>query len=124
MEFLRVAVTAPLTNLGPVGMFVAVILWVVALFYGVRYGYGARKPGTIYSLAFLVSIIMVAGLVLMLFTKEFDNQNGVVFQVFGLLQLLTFGSVGGFVLLMALSIGFLFGVFIRILEALTAKTMR
>lgn len=123
MEFLKVAVMAPLNNFGPAGMLVAVILWAVALYYGLRFGYGARRPGVLYASAFIVSCIMVAGLVLMLFTREFENEHGAVFQFFGLLQLVTFGAVGGFVLLMALSVGFLFGVLIRILEAVTAKTM-
>ena len=125
MEFLKVAITAPLTNLGPAGMLVAVVLWVVAIYYGVRYAYGSRKPsGPLYIVAFVLSAIMVAGLLLMLFTREFDNEKSAVFQIFGLIQLLTFGAVGGFILVMALSCGFMLGVVIRMLDALTQKTMR
>ena len=72
----------------------------------------------------IISLVMVAGLCLMLFTKTFDNQNGAVFQFYGLLQLLTFGAVGGFIFVMSASVGFIFGLFIRMLDRLTQKSMR
>lgn len=125
MEFLKIAMTAPLTNLGPAGMLIAVVLWVVALYFGVRYGYGARKPGgLLYVASFIASAIMLLGLCLMLFTREFENEHSAAFQFFGLVQLLTFGAVGGFVLVLSLACGFMFGVLIRVLDALTQKTMR
>ena len=125
MDFLKIAMTAPLTNLGPAGMLIAVVLWVIALYFGVRYAYGSRKPGgTLYVISLLLSIIMVAGLLLMLFSREFENEKSATFQFFGLIQLLTFGAVGGFVLVMALACGFMFGVIIRLLDNLTQKTMR
>lgn len=125
MEFLKLATLAPLNNFGPVGMMVAVILWVIALYYGVKYAYSARKVDSVFFIvATIISLVMVAGLCLMLFTKTFDNQNGAVFQFYGLLQLLTFGAVGGFIFVMSASVGFIFGLFIRMLDRLTQKSMR
>ena len=125
MDFLKLATLAPLNNFGPVGMMVAVILWIVALYYGVQYAYSARRvDSVVFIIATIVSLVMVTGLCLMLFTTSFNNQNGAVFQFYGLLQLLTFGAVGGFILLMAASCGFVFGLLIRMLDRLTQKSMR
>ena len=125
MEFLKVATLAPLNNLGPVGMMIAVICWVIALYAGVRYAHGARRiDSVVYVIATIAALVMVGGLVLMLFTHSLDNQNGATFQFFGLLQLLTFGPIGGFILVMAAACGFVLGVLVRMLDALTQKSMR
>jgi hypothetical protein len=120
MEFLKTAVTAPLNNFGAIGMMVASIIWVVMLYVGYRYSVTARKTGSlIYILAFLFSIIMIVGLVMMLTTNIFDDKHSPIMSAYAVLALITFGQIGGFIAMMFASCGFMFGVLVRGLEAMT-----
>jgi hypothetical protein len=120
MEFLKTAVNAPLNNFGAIGMMVASIIWVVMLYVGYRYSVTARKTGSLmYILAFLFSIIMIVGLVMMLTTNIFDDKHSPIMSAYAVLALITFGQIGGFIAMMSASCGFMFGVLVRGLEAMT-----
>ncbi len=120
MEFLKTAITAPLNNFGPIGLMLAGIVWVVMFYVGYRYSVTARKMNSIlYILAFIFALIMVAGLIMMLTTNVLDDKNSPIMSAYAVLALITFGQVGGFVAMMSASCGFLFGVLVRGLEAMT-----
>jgi FtsH-binding integral membrane protein len=120
MEFLKTAITAPLNNFGPIGLMLAGIVWVVMLYVGYRYSVTARKTSSIvYILAFIFAIIMVVGLVLMLTTNVLDDKNSPIMSAYAVLALITFGQIGGFIAMMTASCGFMFGVVVRGLDAMT-----
>ncbi len=120
MEFLTTAITAPLNNFGPVGMMIAVIVWVVALYMGYNYAVGARKAGGLwFILFFMFAVIMVFGLVLMLTTRVFDDKNSMIMSAYAVLALITFGQIGGFIAVMSASCGFMFGVLVRMLDGMS-----
>jgi FtsH-binding integral membrane protein len=120
MEFLKTAITAPLNNFGPIGLMIAGIVWVVMLYVGYRYSVTARKTSSIlYILAFIFAIIMVVGLVLMLTTNVLDDKNSPIMSAYAVLALITFGQIGGFIAMMSASCGFMFGVVVRGLDAMT-----
>jgi hypothetical protein len=120
MEFLKININSPYNNFGSVGMMVAVIVWVVMLYIGYRYSVTARKAGSLWYISiFLFSVIMVAGLVMMLATNIFNDNNSPITFAYATLALLTFGPVGGFVATMAASCGFMFGALVRGLGVMT-----
>lgn len=120
MEFLKTAITAPLNNFGPIGLMIAGIVWIVMLYIGYRYSVTARKMSSIlYILAFVFAIIMVAGLIMMLTTNVLDDKNSPIMSAYAVLALITFGQIGGFIAMMAASCGFMFGVVVRGLDAMT-----
>ncbi len=120
MDFLTTAVTAPLSNFGPVGMMIAVIVWIVALYMGYRYAVSARKTGSLgFILFFILASIMVFGLVLMLTTRLFDDKNSMIMSAYAVLALITFGQIGGFIAVMSASCGFMFGVLVRMLDVMS-----
>jgi FtsH-binding integral membrane protein len=120
MEFLKTAITAPLNNFGPIGLMIAGIVWVVMLYVGYRYSVTARKTSSIlYILAFVFAIIMVVGLIMMLTTNVLDDKNSPIMSAYAVLALITFGQIGGFIAMMSASCGFMFGVVVRGLDAMT-----
>ena len=120
MDFLTTAVIAPLNNFGPIGMMIAVIIWVVSLYMGYSFAVSARKAGGLwFALFFTLAAIMVFGLVLMLTTRVFDDPNSVIMGAYAVLALITFGQIGGFIAVMSASCGFMFGVLVRMLDAMS-----
>ncbi len=125
MEFLKTATLAPMNSFGPVGMMVAVILWIVLFYMGYRYSITAqRMDGIGYVTCMALSVVLVAGLVLMLTTDIFSNPNNIITIIFAIISFLTFGSVGGFIAAMAAACGFMFGVLVRLLDRATQGTKR
>ncbi len=119
MEFLKTATMAPMNSMGPVGMMIAFIVWVICLYFGYRYATFARKvSGMGYVIAFLGSCVMVAGLLLMTTTNLIDDKNSFLTATFAVIALVSFGSIGGFIALMSASCGFIFGVIVRFLGTL------
>ncbi len=120
MEFLTTAITAPLNNFGQVGMMIAVIVWVVALYMGYNYSVTARNVRSLgFIFAFIFALVMVLGLVLMLTTHLLDDKNSMVMSAYAVLALITFGQIGGFIALMSASCGFMFGVLVRMMDIMS-----